>query len=132
MFLCIFDSTSANDDDVLLLVKKVQLGSNGECVGNYSKLPTFLLAARLVAWRFSYVVLFSCYVLDSFFFLFGLFCVETIKQDYSLSIMYTCRDAGRSMIAFRQSTCEKYTRPFEAATLIPMSGYAIESPLHVS
>ena len=58
-------------------------------------------------------------------------CVnKTGKQDIHLSIMYTCRDAGSSIIAFRQFTCDMYARRFEAAALIPMSGYAIESPLH--
>ena len=87
------------------------------------KLPTFLLAARLAALRSLYCLAATCYNV--------FFPCQRIKQKNSLSIMYTCRDAGRSMIAFRQSACEKYARPFEAATLIPMSGYAIESPLQI-
>lgn len=54
--------------------------------------------------------------------------ILTTKQDGHLSIMYQCRDASDLMPSGNH--LQDVMRRFEAATLVPLSGYAIESPLH--
>lgn len=49
------------------------------------------------------------------------------------SSLASCTNVGMLLFLCRQAiTCKIYMRRFEAATLIPMSGYAIESPLNAS